>query len=84
MKILSKNLVLVVWGAATLHLPFRRNFFKLLVETAQNVMGRHRAVLKLATRNFAYLLCFLLCSVMSRVRNALCGSPESHLWFPRH
>lgn len=53
MEVLCKNSVVVVWGAATLPLPFRRNFFKLLIETAQNVTGRHRAVLKLATRNFA-------------------------------
>lgn len=51
MKVLCKNSV-VVWGAASLHLPFLRNSFKLLIETAQNVMARHRAVFKLATRNF--------------------------------
>lgn len=34
-------------------------------------------------RSFALLL-YLFCSVMFWVRNALCGSSESHLWFPRH
>ena len=49
-----------------LHLLFCRNFFKLLIETAENVVGRHRRVLEFVMRNLTSVLFVLQCDVQDQ------------------